>query len=487
MDLQNLSINTIRQSLIAKKFSALELTKSYLTRIAKIDPKIKAFITVTDTLALKTAASLDQKITGGKKLGKLAGSVMATKDIFLTKGTLTTAASQILKDYIPPYSSTLYQKLLDEDVIPIGKTNTDSFAFGASTENSGFFTTQNPWNLKMVPGGSSGGSAAALSANLCAFALGTDTGGSIRQPASLCSVTGIKPTYGRNSRFGITAMASSFDCPGAFAKTAADLALISQIMAGFDPHDATSSQLPVPDYPKLLSKTKLKGLKIGLPRQYFSNLIDPEVKTLVQSAAAIFEKQGAKLIDISLPNSRLALAVYYILVPCEISANMARYDGIRFGSSKKEAKDLLAHYLETRAAFLEDEVKRRILIGTYALSAGYFDAYYIKAAKVRTLIKNEFISALNKVDLILAPVSPTPAWPIGQKVNDPLKMYLADVYTCPINVAGLPSLALPCGFTPKNLPVGFQLIGDYFTEARLFSVGHQYQQLTDYHLKSPDL
>lgn len=487
MDIQNLSINTIRQSLIAKKFSALELTKSYLARIAKIDPKVKAFITVTDTLALKTATSLDQKIASGQKLGKLAGSLLATKDNFLTSGTRTTAGSKVLKDYIPPYSSTLYQKLLCQDLIPVGKTNTDAFTFGASTENSGFFTTKNPWNLNLVPGGSSGGSAAALSANLCTFALGTDTGGSVRQPASLCSVTSLKPTYGRNSRFGITAMASSFDCPGAFAKTAADLSLISQIMAGHDPHDATSSLLPVSNYPKLLLKTKLKGLKIGLPRQYFSDPIDPEVKTLVQFTATIFEKQGAKLIDISLPNSNLALAVYYILVPCEISANMARYDGIRFGSSIKDSKDLLAHYLETRGKYMEDELKRRILIGTYALSAGYFDAYYLKAAKVRTLIKNEFASAYNKVDLLLAPVSPTPAWPIGQKVNDPLKMYLADVYTCPVNVAGLPALALPGGFTAGNLPVGFQLIGNYFTEARLFSVGHQFQQLTDYHLKTPNL
>jgi aspartyl-tRNA(Asn)/glutamyl-tRNA(Gln) amidotransferase subunit A len=487
MDIQNLSIDTIRKSLIAKKFSALDLTKTYLARLKKIDPKIKAFITITDNLALKTATSLDQKIAAGKKIGKLAGSLMAIKDNFMTEGTRSTAGSQVLKDYIPPYSSTLYNKLLAEDSIPIGKTNTDAFTFGASTENSGFFITKNPWNLNLVPGGSSGGSAAALSANLCTFALGTDTGGSIRQPASLCSVTGIKPTYGRNSRFGITSMASSFDTPGAFAKTAADLALVSQVMAGVDCRDATSSLLPVPDYPKLLLQTKLKGLKIGLAHQYFADPINPAVKKAVQQSATVFEKQGAKLVDISLPNSRLALAVYYILVPCEISANMARFDGIRFGSSVKDTKDLLSHYLETRGKYMEDELKRRILIGTYALSAGYFDAYYMKAAKVRTLIKNEFINAYKKVDLILAPTSPTPAWPIGQKVDDPLQMYLADIYTCPVNVAGLPALALPCGFTADNLPVGFQLIGNYWTEDSLFSAGYQYQQLTDYHLSNPKL
>lgn len=487
MDLNNLTISSISQSLRQKKFSAVELVNAYLARIKKIDPKIKAFITITDTIALATAKKLDQKIKQGKKLGQLAGAVMAVKDNYMVKGVKTTAASQVLKNYIPPYSSSIYQRLTDQDAIPIGKTNTDAFTFGASTENSGFFTTKNPWNFNMIPGGSSGGSAAALATDLCTFALGTDTGGSIRQPASLCGISGIKPTYGRNSRYGITAMASSFDCPGAFARHITDLALVTQITAGKDPLDATSSPTSVSDYPNLLTQPKIKGLKIGLPQEYLSTGIDPQVKKLVLQAAANFKKQGATLVDISLPSTELSIAVYYVLVPSEISANMARYDGIRFGSSKKDTKDLLAHYMETRGEYMESELKRRIIIGTYALSAGYYDAYYTKAAKVRTLIKNEFTTALNQVDVILAPISPTPAWPIGEKVNDPLQMYMADVYTCPINVAGLPSLALPCGFTDTKLPVGFQLIGNYFEEAKLFSLGHQFQQSTNYHLASPSL
>ncbi|MBU3935094.1 Asp-tRNA(Asn)/Glu-tRNA(Gln) amidotransferase GatCAB subunit A, partial [Patescibacteria group bacterium] len=305
--------------------------------------------------------------------------------------------------------------------------------------------------------------------------------------ASFCGVSGLKPTYGRNSRYGITAMASSFDCPGAFATSVADLAQISQVVAGYDPLDATSSKNFVPSYPDKLDSLKLKGLKIGLPRQYFSTTLDPEIKSLVLASAQKLKDQGATLVDISLPSTDLGIAVYYILVPSEISANMARYDGIRFGSSAKDSHDLLSYYLETRGKYMEAELKRRILIGTYALSSGYYDAYYTKAAQVRTLIKNEFASAFKKVDVILAPVSPTPPWPIDQKINDPLAMYLADVYTCPINVAGLPSLALPCGFTANNLPVGFQFIANYWQEEKLFSLGHQYQLLTDYHQKTPPI
>lgn len=487
LDLTTLTIPQIKKLLINKQVTATEIVTAYLQRIKILDPKINAFITITETEAFSRAKIIDQKISQNQPLGQLTGAVMAVKDIYLTKGIPTTAGSQVLKDYLPPYSSTIYQKLLDQDAIIIGKTNTDCFAFGASTENSGYFTTKNPWNLSLVPGGSSGGSAVAQSSSLCTFALGTDTGGSIRQPASLCSVTGIKPTYGRNSRYGITAMASSFDCPGTFGKNVADVAAITQIMAGLDPHDATSSAAPVPNYLNELSNTSLKGLKIGLPSEYYSGAINSEVKKIVLAAAKTFESQGAQMIDISLPSTSLSLAAYYILIPSEISANMARYDGIRFGQSKKDTADLLSHYLDTRGEFMEPELKRRIIIGTYALSAGYFDAYYTKASQVRTLIKNEFLENFNKVDVILAPVSPTTAWPIGQKVNDPLEMYLADVYTCPINVAGLPALALPCGFDSQNLPVGFQLIGNYFEESKLFSIGHQYQQLTDYHLKTPQL
>ncbi|MFA4826917.1 MAG: Asp-tRNA(Asn)/Glu-tRNA(Gln) amidotransferase subunit GatA [Candidatus Shapirobacteria bacterium] len=487
MDLSLTTISQIRQLLLAKKIKAVDIVKYYLDRIKKYDPQIQSFITVTEKEAKKQAKVIDDKITAGQSLGALAGSVMAVKDIFLTKGIETTAGSKVLKSYFPEYSSTVYQRLVDQDAILIGKTNTDCFAFGVSTENSGYFTTHNPWNLSMVPGGSSGGSAAAEVASLCTFALGTDTGGSIRQPASLCGVTGLKPTYGRNSRYGITSMASSFDCPGSFGHSVEDIAQVLKITAGQDSFDATSSQVKVDDYPALLSSVKLSGLKIGLPKEYFTGSINPEVKQKVLDAAKVYETAGAQIIDVSLPNTDLGIAVYYVLIPCEISANMARYDGIRFGQSRSDAKDLLSYYLQTRGDFMEPELKRRILIGTYALSAGYFDAYYLKAAKVRTLIKNEFIATFKKVDVILAPVSPTPAWPIGQKVNNPLEMYLADVYTCCINVAGLPGLALPCGFDSQNLPVGFQLIGNYFEESKILSAGHQYQELTDFHLQTPKL
>jgi aspartyl-tRNA(Asn)/glutamyl-tRNA(Gln) amidotransferase subunit A len=487
MDLKNLTITQIQELLFSKKITAVEIVNFYLERIKKIDSQIKAFITVTEKEALKKAKVIDEKIKKGESVGKLAGAVMAVKDIFLTKDIKSTASSQVLKGYIPQYSSTVYQKLIDEDAIIIGKTNTDPFAFGGSTENSGFFTTKNPWNLSKVPGGSSGGSAAAVAADLCQFALGTDTGGSIRQPASLCGISGLKPTYGLNSRFGITAMASSFDCPGVFAKNIADLALVTQITAGVDSKDATTVDNPVSDYSKLLKDVNLKGLKIGLPKEYFSDPINSEVKDKVMLAAKELEKKGATLVDISLPSTNLGIAVYYVLVPSEISANMARYDGIRFGQNTGNNPDIISYYMNTRGKYMEAEVKRRIIIGTYALSSGYYDAYYTKASKVRTLIKNEFVDALKNVDIILAPVSPTTAWDIGAKANDPLQMYLADAFSVCINVAGIPSVALPCGFDSQNLPIGFQLIGNFFEESKILSVAHQYQQFTDYHLKETPL
>jgi aspartyl-tRNA(Asn)/glutamyl-tRNA(Gln) amidotransferase subunit A len=487
MDFTKLNITQIRQGLLDKKFTVVEIVQFFIDRIKKIDPQIKAFITVTDQIALKQAEIIDEKIKNGKEIGKLAGSIMAVKDIFLTKDIETTASSQVLKGYIPKYSSTVYQKLIDEDAIIIGKTNTDPFAFGGSTENSGFFTTKNPWDLSRIPGGSSGGSAAALSAGLCTFALGTDTGGSIRLPASLCGISGLKTTYGLNSRYGITAMASSFDCPGVFANTVEDIATLTQITAGVDSHDATSITNPVPDYSSLLDKVDLKGLKIGLPKEYFTDAINQEVKDSVMTAAKEFEKRGAVLTEVSLPSTNLGIAVYYILVPSEISANMARYDGIRFGQSNIDSTDIISYYMKTRGAFMEPEVKRRIMIGTYALSSGYYDAYYTKAAKVRTLIKKEFTDVLSQVDVILAPVSSTTAWKIGEKVSDPLKMYLVDSYTVCINVAGVPSVALPCGFDQEKLPIGFQLIGNFFEESKILSIAHQYQQVTDFHLQKPEL
>lgn len=487
MDFTKLTINQLRQGLVDKKFNATQIVEFFLDRIKTIDPQIKAFITITDKIALNQAKIIDEKIKNGKEIGKLAGSIMAVKDIFLTKDIETTASSQVLKGYIPKYSSTVYQKLIDQDAICIGKTNTDPFAFGGSTENSGYFTTKNPYDLTRIPGGSSGGSAAALAAGLCTFALGTDTGGSIRLPASLCGVSGLKPTYGLNSRYGITAMASSFDCPGVFTNFVQDLAILTNITAGQDLHDATSSANPIPDYQSLLDKVDLKGLKIGLPKEYFTDDINPEVKDSVMTAAKVFEKRGAKLIEVSLPSTDLGIAVYYILVPSEISANMARYEGIRFGQSVTDSTDIVSYYMATRGAFMEPEVKRRIMIGTYALSSGYYDAYYTKAAKVRTLIKKEFTDVLSQVDVILAPVSSTTAWKIGEKASDPLKMYLVDAYTVCINVAGVPSVALPCGFDSKDLPIGFQLIGNFFEESKILSIAHQYQQSTDYHLQKPKL
>lgn len=487
MDIKNLSVADIKSGLINKKFSAAEITQNYLDRINSLDSQVKAFITVTADIALSQAKTIDAKIAQGQPLGKLAGSTVAVKDIYLTEGIQSTAGSKILEDFVPPYSSTVYRKVMAEDAIIVGKTNCDPFAFGGSTENSGYFPTHNPWSLDRIPGGSSGGSAAAVAADMCTFALASDTGGSIRQPASMCGVTGIKNTYGRTSRYGVTSMASSFDTMGSLATRVEDIATITEVMAGVDVHDATTSPVPVPHYSELLNSIKLKGLKIGLPKEYFSDAANPEVKQKIMEAVEVYKNQGAEIIDVSLPHTDLGIDVYYILVPCEISSNMARYDGLRFGQSKRDATDLLSYYLETRGQYLEPEVKRRIIIGTYALSSGYYDAYYLKASKVRTVIKQEFQEVLNQVDVILAPVAPNTAWLIGQKINDPIQMYLEDVYTVCINVAGLPSLALPCGFDSQKLPIGFQLIGNYFTEDKLFSIGHQYQQLTDFHLQKPKL
>lgn len=485
MELKNLTISKIRQGLIEKKITAVEITNSYLERIKKLDREVKAFITVTPEVAIEQAEKIDKKIANGKEVGRLAGSTVAIKDIFLTKGVQTTSGSKVLEGYIPQYSSTVFEKVISEDAILIGKVNCDPFAFGVSTENSGYFSTHNPWDLSRIPGGSSGGSAAAVAASFSTFALGSDTGGSIRQPAAMCGISGIKVTYGRTSRYGVTSMASSFDSMGSLATSVEDLALATQTMAGIDTHDATSSSESVPEYSQLLNTTSLKGLKIGLPKEYFSDALNPQIKQKVMEAAELYEKQGATLVDISLPSTSLGIDVYYILVPSEISANMSRYDGLRFGPSFRNSQDLISYYMQSRGQFMEPEVKRRIIIGTYALSSGYYDAYYLKASKVRTVIKQEFQDVFQKVDVIMAPVCPSTAWPLGQKVNDPLQMYLEDVFTVCINVAGLPSLAVPCGFDSQKLPVGYQLIGNYFTEEKLFSIGHQYQQLTDFHLQKP--
>lgn len=480
------TIDSLQTDFKSKKISVLEHINSQLTKIQDKNPSLNAFLTVTNQLALDKAKIADQNYKSNQNR-PLEGITLAVKDIFLTKDIRTTSGSKVLENYIPQYSSTVYQRLEDAGAIIIGKTNTDTFAFGASTENSGYGPSHNPWNPDLIPGGSSGGSAAAQAAGLCTVSTGTDTGGSIRQPSSMCSVSGIKPTYGRNSRYGITSMASSFDCPGFFANTVSDLSKLLQISAGWDPHDATSSQNPIPDYSKLLLSTNLKGLRIGLPKEYFSTGLDPEVEKIIRKSAKTLEAAGAILTEVSLPKTNLGIAVYYILVPCEISSNMARYDGLRFGLRSQDMSNLLEYYLNTRGQFMEPEMKRRIIIGTYCLSAGYYDAYYHQASKVRQLIRQEFIDVFKQVDLLLTPASPSPAWPLGQKDNDPLAMYMADVYTVCANVAQIPGLVIPAGFTTKNLPVGLQLLGPHFSEEKLFSVGHQFQQLTSFHLQEPSI
>ncbi len=453
----NLNQLTLEQSikgLKEKKFSAKEQHQAFLDQIKKIDQELFSFISLSESQSQET------------KQGFLSGIFFGVKEVFSTKDIKTTASSQILKDYVSPYTATVVQRLLDQGANIIGKTNCDAFAFGASTENSGFGVTKNPWDPSRVAGGSSGGSAAAVSADECVFSLGTDTGGSIRQPASFCSVTGLKPTYGSCSRYGLLAMASSFDCPGPITKTAADCEIIFDLIKGKDEHDATSV-----DYPKNTQEIKTK-LTIGLPIEFFGEGIDPEVSNLVVQAAKDLENQGHILKEISLPHTKDAISVYYILVPSEISSNMARYDGIRFGQSRK---------------FLEPEVIRRIMLGTYSLSAGYFDQFYLKAAKVRHLFLNDYIKAFSEVDLILGPVSPFPAFKIGEFSSDPLKMYLADILTAGANLAGIPGLALPAGFTKEKLPVGLQILGPHFSEKTLFSLGKQYQTITDHHLQKPKL
>lgn len=453
--LNQLTLKQTIEGLKKGKFSSAELRQSFVKRIKEVEKKIFSF---TEVVSQENRQPKEKK-------GILNGIYFAVKDVLSSKDIKTTASSKVLENYIPVFNATVVKKLINEGAEIIGKTNCDAFAFGASTENSGFGPTKNPWDIKKVPGGSSGGSAAAVAADECNFSLGTDTGGSIRQPASFCSVSGLKPTYGVCSRYGLLAMASSFDCPGPIGKTVEDCEIIFDIMKGKDDKDSTSVVCPKP----LVKKNKLK---IGLPKEFFGEGIDSEIKNLVNHAAEILEKEGHRLVEISLPHSSLAIPSYYILVPSEISSNMARYDSILFG--------------EKREAF-EAEVKRRIMLGTYALSSGYFDQYYLKAAQVRSLIRNDYLKAFKKVDVLLGPVSPTPPFAIGEFIDNPLKMYLADSLTVGTNLAGIPGLALPCGFTQNNLPVGMQFLGPHFSEKILFYIGKQYQQITDWHKRKPKI
>ena len=459
MELAKLSLKEAAAGLKAKIFSSKELTKAVLKRIEDLEPKVEAYLLVTSELAKKQAEKADQLIADGQVISPLTGVPVAVKDVIVTKGIKTTAASKILEDFIPPYSATVYEKLEGVGAVTLGKTNHDEFAMGASTENSAYKVTKNPWNLSRVPGGSSGGSAAAVAADMCTYALGTDTGGSIRQPASFCGVVGIKPTYGRVSRYGLIAMASSLDQIGPITKTVEDASLVLKEIAGHDPRDSTSVDKEVPNFTNFL-KPKINGLKIGVPKEFFGEGVDALVAETVKKAIRRLESLGARAVEISLPRTKEAISVYYLIMPSEVSANLARYDGIRFGGSRDK---------------FGPEVKLRIMLGTYALSSGYYDAYYLKAVKVRTLISQEFQEAFKKVDVIVGPVSPILPFKIGERVDDPLKMYLTDSLTVPVNLAGLPGISIPCGLV-SGLPVGLQVIADHWQEGKIFNVAYTYEQ-----------
>ncbi len=484
IDLTTLSIVEARAGLRSGQFSAIELTQSYLNRIKALNQTVKAYLHVTEEQALESAQAVDQAIQNGKD-GALLGIPLAIKDVLSTTGVETTCGSKILAGYTPPFNATAVQRLFDAGVIMLGKTNTDEFAMGSSTENSGYFTTRNPWDTERVPGGSSGGSAAAVSARLAAGGLGTDTGGSVRQPAALCGVVAIKPSYGRVSRYGLIAFASSLDSVGAFGRTVQDVGLILGVMAGHDPKDSTSMNVPVPDYMATIGQG-VKGLRVGVPKEYFIDGMQPATEKAVRAAIAQLEAMGAEIREISLPHTRYALSTYYLIAPAEASANLARFDSVRYGLRKTQG-DLWDTYKTTRGEGFGAEVKRRIMLGTYALSAGYYDAYYLKAQKVRTLIKQDFEKAFEQVDVIASPVAPTTAFRIGEKADDPLQMYLSDVFTLPASLAGICGLSLPCGFDESNLPIGLQLMGPFMREDVLLRVGHAYEQATEWHMRQPAL
>ena len=474
------SVSELSNGLKNRDFSSIELTQHYLKRIDCSD--LNAFITVTDELALSQARAADAKLASGSG-SVLTGIPYAHKDIFCTKGVKTSAGSKILDPFISPYDATLTHKLNMEGMVMLGKTNMDEFAMGSSNENSYYGPVKNPWDRKKVPGGSSGGSAAAVAARLSAFATGTDTGGSIRQPASLCGITGLKPTYGRISRYGMIAYASSLDQAGPITQSAEDAALVLNAMAGFDDKDSTSVNKDVPDYTENLNNS-IKGLKIGIPKEYFSEGLDDGVAKVILQSIKEFESMGATVEEVSLPNSAYAVPTYYIVAPCECSSNLSRLDGVRYGYRCDNPEDLNDLYLRSRSEGFGEEVKRRIMIGTYALSAGYYDAYYLKAQKVRHLISEDFKKAFQKVDVIMGPVSPTTAFEIGA-IKDSVSMYLADIYTLSVNLAGLPGISIPVGFS-NNLPVGLQMIGNYWSEEILLNTAHLFQTQTDWHVRLPE-
>jgi len=481
--MHNKTLSELSASLHNGDISSVELTQHYLDRIKKHNGDLNAFITVTEDNALKQAKAADQQLQQ-KTAGVLTGIPMAHKDIFCTEGVRTSCASKMLDNFIAPYNATVVEKINTAGMVTLGKTNMDEFAMGSSNETSFYGDVKNPWDTKRVPGGSSGGSAAAVAAKLAPIATGTDTGGSIRQPASLCNLTGLKPTYGRISRYGMIAFASSLDQAGPMANNAEDAALLLNAMAGFDKRDSTSVERDVPDYTASLNDS-LEGLKIGLPKEYFGEGLDADVAATVETAIKMYESLGATIKEVTLPNTELAVPTYYVVAPAECSSNLSRMDGVRFGHRCEDPKDLTDLYARSRGEGFGEEVKRRIMTGTYALSAGYYDAYYLKAQQCRRLISDDFQQAFNDVDVIMGPTAPTTAFKLGDKTDDPVSMYLADIYTISTNLAGLPGMSIPAGFV-KGLPVGMQIIGNYFDEARLLNIANRYQQLTDWHQQTPD-
>ena len=485
MDLHELSIRQAHELLTNREISSEELTRAYLARIERLDPRVKSYVTVSEDHAREQARDADQRIRTGNGLTPLTGIPYAAKDSLSTRSINTTCSSRILEDYKPFYDCTAINKLNSSSSVLLGKTNMDEFGMGSSTENSGFFTTRNPWDFDYVPGGSSGGSAASVAAGLAPFSLGEDTGGSVRMPASFCGVTGLKTTYGRVSRYGLIPLVSSFDTIGPMARSVHDVALVLEAIAGHDPKDSTSRWETPQPYSKSLDKTEdLRGLRIGIPKEYFVEGLDAEVDAALQTAIKEIEALGAETVEVSLPHTPYAIPVYYLILFAEASSNLAKYDGVRFGLSERNVDSLLELYLKTREKGFGAETKRRIMLGTFALSAGYYDAYYLKAQKVRTLIRQDFQKAFETCDALITPVAPTTAFRIGEKITNPLDMYLSDVHVVAVNLAGIPALSVPCGIS-NGLPIGMQIMGPHLSEEMLLRIGHMYQRVTDWHMKHP--
>ncbi len=487
MELAGLTIHALHAKLVSHEITATALTEAVLTRLAAVEERVHAYITVTPELARQQAAAADEAFARGEICSPLQGIPLAIKDNICTKGIRTTCASRILANFVPPYDATVMQRLKAAGAVCVGKANMDEFAMGSSTENSAFGPTRNPWgDLGYVPGGSSGGPAAAVAADACIAALGSDTGGSIRLPAALTGVVGLKPTYGRVSRFGLVAFASSLDQIGPLTKDVRDAAILMQAIAGHDIYDSTSGDVAVPDYSQVLERD-IRGMRLGVPREYFVAGMDQEVEGAVRTGIETIRTLGAELVDVSLPHTRYAVATYYILANAEASSNLARYDGVRYGVRTTQAANLLDMYMRTRAEGFGAEVKRRIMLGTYALSTGYYDAYYKKAQQLRTLFRQDFHQAFTQCDALLAPVSPTAAFRLGERLEDPLQMYLADVFTIPVNLAGLPAISIPCGLTRQTLPIGLQMIAPPFREATLLQIAAAFEAATDFHTRKPPL